>query len=38
LIEINPENTDISDDMDLVIKDTSAVALPEFVSLFKKKS
>jgi len=36
LIEINPENTDISDDMDLVIKDTSAVALPKFVSLFKK--
>jgi NAD-dependent deacetylase len=36
LIEINPENTDISDDMDLVIKNTSAVALPEFVSLFKK--
>ena len=36
LIEINPENTDISNDMDLVIKNTSAVALPEFVSLFKK--
>lgn len=36
LIEINPENTDMSTDMDLVIKNTSAVALPEFVSLFKK--
>ncbi|MEX0861901.1 NAD-dependent deacetylase [Nitrosopumilus sp.] len=38
LIEINPENTDMSIDMDLVIKNTSAVALPEFVSLFKKNS
>jgi len=36
LIEINPENTDMSTDMDLVIKNTSAVALPEFVSSFKK--
>jgi len=36
LIEINPENTDMSIDMDLVIRNTSAVALPEFVSLFKK--
>ncbi len=36
LIEINPENTDMSTGMDLVIKNTSAVALPEFVSLFKK--
>lgn len=36
LIEINPENTDMSTDMDLVIKNTSAIALPEFVSLFKK--
>ena len=26
----------MSTDMDLVIKNTSAVALPEFVSLFKK--
>jgi len=36
LIEINPENTDMSTYMDLVIKNTSAVTLPEFVSLFKK--
>ena len=36
LIEINPENTDMSTYMDLVIKSTSAVALPEFVSSFKK--
>ncbi len=36
LIEINPENTDMSTYMDLVIKNTSAVALPEFVSSFKK--
>ena len=35
LIEINPENTEMSSEMDLVIRDTSANALPEFVSLFK---
>lgn len=35
LIEINPENTEMSSQMDLAIRDTSANALPEFVSLFK---
>ena len=35
LIEINPENTEMSSEMDLVIRDTSANALPELVSLFK---
>lgn len=32
LIEINPQDTE----MDLVIRKTSAIALPEFVSLFKE--
>lgn len=36
LIEVNAENTEMSSEMDLVIRDTSAVALPEFVSLFKE--
>jgi len=35
LIEINPEKTIMSSDMDLSIRNTSAVALPEFVSIFK---
>ena len=35
LIEINPENTEISSEMDLAIRNTSATTLPEFVSLFK---
>ena len=35
LIEINPENTEMSSEMDLTIKNTSANALPKFVSLFK---
>ncbi len=36
LIDINPENTDMSSEMDLVIRNTSAIALPEFVSMFKE--
>ncbi len=36
LIEINPENTEMSSEMDLIIRNTSAVTLPEFVSMFKK--
>ena len=36
LIEVNPENTEMSSEMDLVIRDTSASALPKFVSLFKE--
>ncbi len=35
LIEINPENTEMSSEMNLTIKDKSSNALPEFVSLFK---
>ncbi len=36
LIEVNPENTEMSSEMDLVIRNTSATALPEFVSMFKE--
>jgi len=36
LIEINPENTEMSSEMDLAIRDTSAVILPKLVSLFEK--
>ncbi len=36
LIEINPEKTEMSSEMDLIIRNTSASALPEFVSLFKE--
>ena len=36
LVEINPENTEMSLEMDLTIRDTSAVVLPKFVSLFEK--
>lgn len=36
LIEINPENTEMSSEMDLVIRNTGAISLPEFVSWFKK--
>jgi len=35
LIEVNPENTEMSSEMDLVIRNTSAVTLPKFVSMFK---
>ena len=35
LIEINPEETIMSSDMDLSIRSTSVVTLPEFVSVFK---
>ena len=35
LIEINPEKTEMSGEMDLVIRNTSAESLPELVSLFK---
>ena len=37
LIEINPENTLMSREMNLVIRNTSAESLPELVSLFKNK-
>ncbi|AFS81740.1 silent information regulator protein Sir2 [Candidatus Nitrosopumilus koreensis AR1] len=36
LIEINPENTEMSSEMDLIIRNTSANILPEFISLFKE--
>ena len=36
LIEINPENTEMSSEMDLAIRNSSAITLPEFVSLFKE--
>ncbi|MFQ5497326.1 MAG: NAD-dependent deacetylase [Nitrosopumilus sp.] len=36
LIEVNPQDTEMSSEMDLVIRNTSAVALPEFVSLFRE--
>ncbi len=36
LIEINPENTEMSSEMDVVIRNSSATALPEFVSMFKE--
>ena len=35
MIEINPESTEMSPEMDLVIKDSSTVALPKLVSLFQ---
>ncbi len=36
LIEINPEKTEMSSEMDLVINDLSTSALPKLVSLFKQ--
>jgi NAD-dependent deacetylase len=36
LIEINPEKTEMSSEMDLVIRNTSARTLPKFVSMFKE--
>ncbi len=36
LIEINPENTEMSPRMDLTIKNTSAISLPQLVSIYKK--
>ena len=35
LLEINPENTEMSSEMDLVIRNTSANSLPNLVSLFE---
>jgi len=35
LVEINPEDTMMSADMDLSLKTTSANALPHLVSIFK---
>jgi NAD-dependent deacetylase len=36
LIEINPEKTEMSDEMDEIIRNTSVETLPKLVSLFKK--
>ncbi len=36
LIEVNPDSTEMSSEMDLVIRNTSATALPEFVSMFRE--
>ena len=36
LLEINPADTEMSSNMDLVVRNTSAIALPEFVTLFKE--
>ncbi len=36
LIEVNPDNTEMSSEMNLVIRDTSAAVLPEFVSMFRE--
>lgn len=36
LIEVNPERTEMSSEMDLTIRNTSASVLPEFVSMFKR--
>jgi NAD-dependent deacetylase len=36
LVEINPNKTDMTSDMDLSIRSTSATALPEILSIFKK--
>ncbi len=35
LVELNPEETMMSHDMDLSVRNTSVVALPELVSIFK---
>ena len=35
LIEINPENTEMSKEMNEIIRKTSTEALPKLVSLFK---
>jgi len=37
LIEINPEKTEMSSEMDLTINDTSANVLPKIVSMFKER-
>jgi NAD-dependent deacetylase len=36
LIEINPEETVMSSEMDFSVRSSSAVSLPEFVSIFRK--
>ncbi|MDH5430582.1 MAG: NAD-dependent deacylase [Nitrosopumilus sp.] len=38
LVEINPEHTVMSENMDIIIRNTSAESIPKLVSLFKNKS
>ncbi len=38
MIEVNPSSTTMSSQMDLVIRNTSATALPEFTAMFRKNS
>ena len=35
LVEINPEETEMSEEMDVIIRNTSAESIPKLVSLFK---
>ncbi len=35
LVEINPDDTEMSEEMDVIIRNTSAESLPKLVSLFK---
>lgn len=37
LIEINPEKTEMSFEMDFTIRNTSAFVLPKFISIFKRE-
>jgi NAD-dependent deacetylase len=36
IVEVNPENTQMSETMDLSVKSTAANALPKIVSIFEK--
>ena len=36
LIEINPEKTEMSSEMDLVLRKTGAEILPKLISIFKE--
>ena len=36
LIEVNPQDTEMSPQMDLVIRDTSAMSLPQLVSIYER--
>ena len=36
LLEINPENTEMSSEMNLAVRNSSAIALPNLVSLFRE--
>ena len=37
LMEVNPQQTEMSSEMDVIVRNTSANALPELVSMFQKK-